>query len=154
MELHEARSRIQVMLNFFKGMQKIEEVIATAEAADRLCAEREAAVLAVGEKLAEANAAYALACETHAKLSQNMKDEIAALKKKHADTLVRIEEEVVAAETQKVAAVAVARTKQAEAEHETQQAIDFLTQRKAVLEKDVKSLEGALDKLRSKVANL
>lgn len=152
MELHEARSRIQVMMNFFKGLQALEEVVKTAESAIQLRAEREAAVLAVGEKLAEANASYAQACETHAKLVQNMKDELAALAKKRTDMLARIEEEVVAAEAQKVAAIAVSRTKQAEAEHELESAISFLTQRKAVLEKDVKSLETALEKLRAKVA--
>ena len=154
MQLHEARSRIQVLLNFYKGLAHIEEVIALAESAERLQKERTEAVEVVGRKLEEANNAYSAACETHGKLLENMRTAAAEMERKAKVRMEQIEEQVAAAEAQKVAAIAVARTKQAEAEHEAEEAIAFLTQRKAVLEKDVKQLEAALDKLKAKVGAL
>lgn len=154
MELQEARSRLQTLLNFFKGLEKLEEIVAVAESASQLQRERSEAVEAAGRKLQEANTAFALACEDHAKQRQHMQDELAELGKKRALTIARMEEELAAAEAQKIAAIAIARTKQAEAEHEAEAAIDYLVQRKAVLEKDIKQLEAALDKLKAKAAAL
>lgn len=154
MELHEARSRLQVMMNFFKGLQHLEGVIATAEAAEQLQKERTAAVEAVGRKLEQANTQFETESARHRDTLTEIKQQIAYAQRKHDEAIKKAADELAAAQASTVAAIAIARTKQAEAENECQAAIDFMQARKSELEKQVKTLESSLDKLKAKVGAL
>lgn len=154
MELQEARSRLQGLVNFFKGLEKLEEIVAVAEAAEQLQKERTSACEAVGRKLEEAKSQFEAESKRHKDTLAEIKQQVAYAQKKHADVMSTLAKELEAAQAQTVAQIAVARTKQADAEAECQLAIDFMQQRKAVLEKDIKNLESALDKLKAKVGAL
>lgn len=154
MELHEARSRVQTMLNFFKGLQKLEEVFVIAETAEQLQKERAAACEEVGRKLELANTNFEAEAKRHRDTLTEIKQQVAYAQGKQKELLKVMGDELAAAEASKVAAIAVARTKQAEAENECQAAISFMESRKAELEKQVKSLESSLEKLKAKVGAL
>lgn len=154
MELHEARSRIQTMLNFFKGLQHLEGIIEAAEGALQLQKERAEAVEAVGRKLELANTAFETESARHRDTLTEIKQQVAYAQRKHDEALQKASDELAAAQASTVAAIAVARTKQAEAENECQLAIDFMEQRKTELEKQIKSLESSLEKLKAKVGAL
>lgn len=154
MDMKEARTVVKAASNMVRAFARLDEVLEAAIVAESLTKEREAALAAVGTKLDEANAAYAQACETHGKLLDNMRAAASEMERKAKERMEAIERQVADAEAAKVAAIAVARTKQADAEHEVQSAIDFLTARKAELEKAVAQLEKDLGKLKSKAAAL
>lgn len=154
MELQEARSRVQALLNFFNGLQKIEEVLVAAEGAEQLQRERSAAVEAVGRKLEEANSQFEAESARHRDTLTEIKQQIAYAMRKHDEAVQECHDSLAAVQASTVAAIAVARTKQAEAENECQLAIDFMQEKKADLEKQVKALESALEKFKAKAGAL
>lgn len=152
MDIKTARAVAHTAANMFKQFKDLAEAADFIIGQDQFKVERDIAIAAANKKLAEATEAHTLFMVSHEQAKKKAADELSALNSRYKAKMEEIEAAVAEAEAAKVATIAVARAKQAEAEHELEASIAFLTTRKAVLEKDVKALENALDKIRAKVA--
>lgn len=176
MELEEAASRLQVLLNFHQGLLKLAEVVDAARTAANLQKERDA--LAEKARLnldkatrdlvafqAEAEGVKAQIGATLKEASQSCDDSRKSMDARiasAAEKLTLVESQLKnrelelnnLVENQTNDFIRGMRNKQAEAEAELDASITQLENRKAELEKQVAALNKTVDKIKALAANL
>lgn len=154
MDIKEARAVCKSAANMLRVFAQLEAAAETVITATNLQAERATAIEEVGRKLEQAKTAYEAEVATNRATLGEIGKQIAYAKEKHVGIMSELSQKQADAEAAVVAAIAVARNKQASAEDECQRAIDLLQSRKDELEKAVKNIESRLESLKSKVGAL
>jgi len=152
MELKEARAICKQAASMFRAFAKLEEAAEAIITADNLEKERTEARAKVEAKLTEAMAAYEAEVARNRSTLTEIANQVKYAQGEHKKLVAKLSEKQAEAEASCVAAIAVARNKQALAEDEAQRALEFLTARKDSLESQIHSLEASLEKIKARAA--
>lgn len=154
MELEEAASRIQIMLNFYKGMEKMAEVVDVVRKAENLIKERLAAAEMARRDLEEAKLALTEFARTSAGVMKQAESKFAEAELFRARKAKELDEALMAKAASVNAAMQEATNKHILHVAQLAEEEKALQEKHDSLSKKVSELEKAFTALQSKAAKL
>lgn len=154
MQLEEAASRLQVLINFHDGLKYLQEIVEAARAADQLQKERNALAAQAGKELDAVQAKLAAAKDEHGTAIAKLKDDHARLEASYKSKSAELEAEFNARHTELLGEIQDAAKRLNDAHNEYDAFIASSAEQKAAVEADIAKLQKALDNLKSKVGGM
>lgn len=157
MELEEAASRIQIMLNFFNGLQKLQEVVEVARSVDnikQLAQERADLASKAGADLMKARANLEqFTAQSSAQMNQ-MTANLAAVEEANRQKVADIEAAFQARKLELENAMAFVEERHSSQVQDLAKQLSDLTTNRDALQQQIDNLNSVLSDLKAKVTNL